>query len=196
MMTTQDDPLARMLSAPIRLKKVARQGWLDSGIAEDQCESVADHSFGVALMCMLIGDRHQPRLDMSRVLRIALLHDLPEVITGDLTPSQVGGDARQKAQREMNALRDLLGDHPNFPEYAALLDDYIRGGTDEARFVKQVDKLERLYQASDYEHTTQTVLESFFKHGPALITSGHLRTLVDQLLAERQHKLDRAPQLI
>lgn len=148
----------------------------------------------MALMCMLIGDRHHPRLDMNRVLRMALLHDLPEVLTGDLTPGQ-GGNAQEKAQREMNALRDLLGAHPNFAEYAALLDDYIHAGSEEAKFVKQVDKLERLYQASDYEHTTRVMLDSFFKSGPGLITSEHLRAWVDQLLAQRQPAPQQADQL-
>ena len=68
-----------------RLKAVPRIGWLLRGVRD--VESVADHSYGVALIAMILADRAKARgmaVDVERVLRMALLHDLTEARTGDL----------------------------------------------------------------------------------------------------------------
>ena len=70
------------------LKKIPRQGWIDkAGISESvDPESVADHSnqYSVAVMAMLFGDN--AKMDTCKMIRMALLHDIAESITGDLTP--------------------------------------------------------------------------------------------------------------
>ena len=61
------------------LKQVYRQGWLLRGISPEQCESVADHTFGVAILAMILATNHFPELDRTKLLQIALIHDLGEV---------------------------------------------------------------------------------------------------------------------
>src|SRR3990170_2892125 len=65
-----------------KLKATARSGWVEAGIQKP--ESVADHTFRTSIICMIYSDLEG--LDELRVLRMALIHDLPEAITGDLTP--------------------------------------------------------------------------------------------------------------
>ena len=86
------DAIARTLSAIGRLKQTRRTGWLDRGVPALETESVADHSFRVALLAWTVATtypfngKNQRRLNPDRVLFIALAHDLPEAFAGDPTP--------------------------------------------------------------------------------------------------------------
>src|SRR4051794_15354555 len=66
-----------------RLKEIPRTGWLDRGILAEETESVADHSYGVALLAWLLAP---DALDRGRVVELALIHDLAEAVVGDVTP--------------------------------------------------------------------------------------------------------------
>jgi len=76
------DNLLDFLIVAGRLKTIPRTGWVDSGVGEP--ESVADHSFRTALAAMILSD--SMGLDTCKVMRMALLHDLAEAETGDITP--------------------------------------------------------------------------------------------------------------
>ena len=80
--------LVELFIAISHLKQLYRQGWLKKGISPDQCESVAEHSFGVGVLAMLIADMYFPSLDKEKLLRMALIHDLAEVYSGDITPEE------------------------------------------------------------------------------------------------------------
>src|SRR4051794_3581465 len=75
------DTLLGVLADAGRLKRLKRSGWLRVGLPDP--ESVADHSYRLAIMALLLG----PRLgvDADRLVRLALLHDLAESRVGDLT---------------------------------------------------------------------------------------------------------------
>ncbi|MFY0583321.1 HD domain-containing protein [Cystobacter fuscus] len=55
------------------LKHLYRQGWLRVGIPRDTCESVAEHSFFLALLCLFLADSCFPEADASKLVRMALL---------------------------------------------------------------------------------------------------------------------------
>ncbi len=76
------------------LKRTPRTGWVDVGIYEP--ESVADHTFRTAILCMLYADIEG--LDTLKMLRLALIHDLPESMVGDLTPTQKNDQTKQKEE--------------------------------------------------------------------------------------------------
>ena len=138
-----------------------RQGWLRRGIPERRCESVAEHSFGVAVLALFLVDAHFPELDRDKVLRLALLHDFGEIYAGDLTP----GDAissEEKHEREATAVAQVLGKLPNGAEYTALWQEYETGATPEAQLVRQVDRLEMGLQASVYERQGLADLSEFY----------------------------------
>ena len=152
------DLLDRTKSSPIieawfeiaHLKQLYRQGWLKRGISTDVCETVAEHTFGNAVLCLLLLPQH-PELDASRVLRMAVVHDLAEAYVGDLTPHD-NVAKHEKSRRETEAIEKILG---KLPQGGSLLDDwheYEAQETPEARFVKQIDRLELALQASVYAH--------------------------------------------
>lgn len=154
-------PLIRAWFEMAQLKQLYRQGWLRVGVPEAQCESVAEHSLGVAFLTLLLADQLIEGVDAPRALRMALLHDLGEARVGDLTPHH-GVSPEEKHQRERAAVREILGGLPRGDEYVALLDDYDRGESAEAKLVRQLDRLEMALQACAYEHQTGIDLGQFF----------------------------------
>jgi putative hydrolase of HD superfamily len=196
--------IVRFLSRIGRLKAVARTGWLDRGLPPIETESVADHSFRVALFAWLAAAERG--LDPDRVLKLALIHDLAEAITGDRPPYDPGelaatveadrsallnrrhvrseADRARKKAAERAAFDDLTADLP--PLLRDELDNLWReletAETAEARFVKQVDKLETFLQSREYlaEHPDLPV-ESFASEVAEVIDDPLLVMLRDDI---------------
>jgi putative hydrolases of HD superfamily len=128
------------LEEALRLKEIARAGWVRAGIPE--AESVADHSWGMALLALVLCPDD---LDRERVLALAIVHDLAEVRVGDITPDEMPRE--EKRDRERRAAAGLLREHPRL---WALWEDYEQSRSPEARFVHQLDKLDMGIQALRY----------------------------------------------
>lgn len=144
-----------------RLKETARAGWGLRGIGDP--ESVADHTFRVCLLALVLSRRAEPPLDRERCLALALVHDLAECIVGDITPYD-GISTGEKHRREGEAMArfaGMLGDD----ELPRLWEEYQAGETPEARFVKDLDKLETVLQAAEYEGARGAELNEFSEMG-------------------------------
>lgn len=184
-----------------RLKTVRRQGWIDRGVRDP--ESSADHSWAVALLAWLLA-RDRSDLDRDRVLLLGLVHDLPEAVAGDTTPfdaerdiagripaerfrsaPEYAEDARRaKAERESAALESMIAGLPSglAAEVRAAWREYEAGDTPEARFVKQVDKLETLLQAEAYRRRQRhMVMDSFLLGARRDVTDDALARLIDAI---------------
>lgn len=171
----------RFWDIAVALKSVARQGWVDRGVLSP--ESVADHSWGVALLAWLAA-RDRDDLDRERVLLLGLVHDLPEAVTGDATPFDFArgrdgriprecfaelpvysDDARRgKRDAEARALAELTAALPAdlAGDIRSAWEEYDEQQTAEARFVKQIDKLETLLQSRVYKAAQpELVMDSF-----------------------------------
>ncbi|WP_298814961.1 HD domain-containing protein [Chloroflexus sp.] len=148
--------LPRLLS----LKLLPRTGWLQRGVRE--VESIAGHSYSVAVLCLLIGDLIED-IDRGRLLAIALLHDLAESLLGDLPASAtklLGQETKRRAERD--GLVSLIGNLPRGTEYLALWEEYASGSSREARLVKAIDRLELMAQALAYERAGARGLDEFW----------------------------------
>lgn len=173
-------PWVKLYFEVVHLKQLYRQGWLRRGIAPERCESVAEHSFGVAVLALFLVEEHFPELDADKVLRLALLHDLGEIYAGDITPAD-GVDAGEKSARERSSICQVLGKLPRGARYVALWEEYEEGASPEARFVRQVDRLEMAFQASVYEHQGEGALDDFFASASSQIQTPDLRELLQGL---------------
>ena len=123
------------------LKSVARTGWLRVGI--EDVESVAAHSWGMAFIASQICP---DEIDRAKVIEMCIVHDLAEVVTGDITPHD-GVSTAEKSRLERAAFEQLsLADNTE-----QLFDEYEQQVTLEARFVRFVDRLDMALQASVYE---------------------------------------------
>lgn len=195
--------LLRFVRLASQLKTVRRQGWIDRGV--DEPESVADHSWSVALLAWtLAGERND--LDRDRVLLLGLLHDLPEVLAGDVTPFDAQRDEAGripaehfstppaysetervlKRERERRALEEMLKGLPDSlsREIQEAWQEYEAVKTPEAHFVKQVDKLETVIQAMSYlDRQPEIQIESFRQGARRDIQDPQLRRMLDELLS-------------
>jgi putative hydrolase of HD superfamily len=131
----------------LRLKDVQRQGWVDAGVPSP--ESVAAHSWGMAVLALKLCPDD---LDLTKVLRLCLIHDLPEVIVGDLTPRD---DRSTKAADEHAAMKALA------PEWLPVFEEYEAQATPEAVFARRLDKLDMALQAYIYEQQHSLDLREF-----------------------------------
>ena len=129
------------------LKDVLRQGWVNAGVPTP--ESVAAHSWGMAVLALKLCPKE---LNLEHVLKLCLVHDLPEVVVGDLTPDD---DRTTKAEDERAAMEQLA------PEWVALFDEYEGQSSPEAVFVRSLDKLDMALQADVYADQTGIDLSSF-----------------------------------
>ncbi len=178
------DPLLKLFYESFHLKNLYRQGWLKRGIPKEKCESVADHSFGVVLMSFIIAKEHFPELDISKVMSLALIHDLPEVFTGDHTPSD-NVTPKQKEVGESKAFKQLFSGFKGADGYQKLWKEYSKQSSAEAKFVAQIDKIEMVLQASIYEKMTRHDLQDFYDSVLSVITSPKLRKILQQITSER-----------
>lgn len=168
-----------------QLKQLYRQGWLKRGIAPGRCESVAEHSFGVALLALFLVDACFPHLDHDKVLRMALLHDFGEIYAGDLTPADRVSD-EDKHRLEARSVTRVLSKLPGGEAYLAIWDEFERGESDEARLVRQIDRLEMALQAGVYERQRSADLGEFFASAEQAITWPELCGILDEVLALRK----------
>ena len=160
-----------LLQAAATLKRLPRTGWLMAGVA--QPESVADHSWGTALLAMTLAAKinRDPAaqgldapLDCGRVAQIAVVHDLAESMVTDLPKraTQLLGKA-VKHQAEADAMAQLTQDVPD-AEIFDLWREYSDCSTPEGRLVNDADKLEMVHQALMYERAGNQNLGEFW-HG-------------------------------
>jgi putative hydrolases of HD superfamily len=148
------DELEPLLTA-YRLKDEERTGWVLRGVTRP--ESVADHSWGTALLCLLFAAREG--VDADRAVRIALVHDLAESITGDVAAranaAAQGVSREEKARREDEAMgrlgAGLARTAPDGPDVRALWQEYEDSATPAARFVRDMNLVDMVLQAVVYE---------------------------------------------
>ena len=136
-----------------RLKDELRHCETSSG----RRESVAEHSWRLALMAFFMKDEF-PALDMDKVIKMCLIHDLGECFTGDI-PTFLKSASDEK--KEDTALFDWVASLPTpyNTELAALYTEMGALQTDEAKLYKALDKLEAVIQHNESDIRSWEPLE-------------------------------------
>jgi putative hydrolase of HD superfamily len=164
-----------------RLKSTPRSGWTTVG----ERESVAAHTWRVSLMAAVLSDRF-PGIDLARLLKICLIHDLGEALHGDV-PAPLQSPGAGKSARERDDLREVLRPLPERlrEELLALWDEYEAAATPEAQLAKGLDKLETILQH------TQGLNPADFDYRFNL-SYGQAYTAAHPILAAIRARLDQA----
>lgn len=134
-----------------KLKTTKRSGWV-SHVGISNPESVADHNFRCAILAMCIGDLSN--IETEKLTRMLLLHDIHEALTGDYdhyAKVQMGIDRVKSKQRI--AIDEILSSLPEKLQrpYRILWDEFENQTTPEAILAKDIDKIEMMMQALEYE---------------------------------------------
>jgi putative hydrolase of HD superfamily len=158
------------------LKNIKRRGLVLIGV-EDPA-SIVDHMFRMSIMCWLLNKKKKEKLDVAKILKMTLAHDLCELFSGDRTPYDYADGlpedkdkwpelfdkwprfskeekekmAENKYEAEKEGLVKVVQGLPDEfqKEIKDLWEEYVSGLSREANFVKQVNRLETLLQALEY----------------------------------------------
>lgn len=139
------------------LKDVKRTGWVLRGVADS--ESVADHSWGTAQLCLLFAawaeqDPALVGLDRHRAVSMALVHDLAEVEVGDIPRRMQADPDRQAAKAELESAAIMRMTAPGGTSLQMVRDlwtDYEEARSPSARFVRDMNLVDMCLQAFVYE---------------------------------------------
>ena len=175
------EPCLKACLSILQLKQLYRQGWLNRGLPPASCETVAEHSFAVAALALLLLQQ-RPDLDQARVLKLAILHDLGEVHAGDLTPDDPVSPA-EKMQLELQGMQRILEDVPGADELLLLWREQAAGESPEAIFVRELDRLDLALQAKLYAQQQLLDAEEFMAHAEKVISSSPAAGVFDELRA-------------
>ena len=128
------------LSLSERLKCEMRHSWLSSA----RRESVAKHVFQMAMMAIVCHTKLEHPVDLTQCLKLILIHDLAEAITGDLPFTERDGREEEKERAEGEAIKEICGKLPKeiCDELLTLWDEYHERQTLESKLVKALDNLE------------------------------------------------------
>ena len=163
-----------------RLKAELRRGWVQK-LGMEHPESVADHSFRTALLAMVISDLRG--LDTGKAMRLALLHDVPEAIVGDATPEERSGP--RKTAAETKAMEEILSELPKEIRaiYSSAWREYVEGKSEEARLVRQLDKIEMAIQAWEYANGLgdPSLAKEFWASARSRVSDEALLELLEQV---------------
>lgn len=132
------------------LKKRLRQGWLDVKIKGERIESIAEHIYGCLILAITINEEFKLKLNMEHILKMLTLHELEEIIIGDLSFLSKASK-EEKIIMGKKAVKKITDGLINQNEIEDLLNEFNERITKEAKFAYHIDKLEADFQAKIYD---------------------------------------------
>jgi len=168
-----------------KLKDIFRQTLLING---SRYENDAEHSWHLAVMASLLSEYATEKVDVSRVMKMVLIHDLVEIDAGDTYCYDEKGYL-DKAEREQKAAERIFNLLPRdqAEELKRLWEEFEESTTPEARFAGALDVLQPLI------HNYRTGGKSWQKHS---ITSGQVRKRKDKIRDGSQILWEYAEEMI
>ena len=147
------------------LKNLPRTGWRFRGIKD--AESIADHCYRVSLLSMILADvltEQGVPLDVEKVMRLALLHEVAEARIGDLPfPALKYIPEEVKEAGERAAVESMFERFGRLQQkYMQLWDEFEEGTSIEGKLVRAADKLELMIQVLEYEKIGYRSLDKFW----------------------------------
>ncbi|EHH69463.1 HD domain-containing protein [Gluconobacter morbifer] len=186
---TSDDITKRLdfMREATRLKDVLRRTYTLGG----QSESTAEHSWALCLLIMTFADQ-MPDIDLLKLLKICIIHDLGEAIHGDIPAISVLASANKSVQER----EDLLVIMESLPislrdEFLSLWDEYEAASTPEARLAKAFDKIETISQhntgqnPSDFDYAFNLTYGRRYTDHSTL--TRQIRDILDQATKRNMH---------
>lgn len=169
-----------------KLKCNTRHSWTSSG----RQESVAEHSWRLAVLALLVADEFQ-EVDIVKVVKMCLIHDFGEAITGDI-PSFI--KTEQDEVNEAAAIADLLGQLPKnlATEFSSLFSEMSQLNTPEAKLFKALDKMEAIISHNEAPLETWLPLEyeENLTYGEENVSySEYLKSLKEEIKKDTMEKI-------
>lgn len=130
-----------------KLKQEVRHSWTGN---KNRQESVAEHSWLMSLMVIIfVSKLKSKKVDTLKALKMAIIHDLAEALTGDIPAQEISKRKEDKTKNEIKAIKKILKDLPFKDvrrELRNLWEEYEKGESNESKLVRMIDKTEVLVQ--------------------------------------------------
>lgn len=174
------------------LKKLPRTGWVMEKVKDP--ESVAEHCYRLALMAMVLVPKLGKFLDVDKLVRMALLHDIGEAMTGgDLVFMRKGivdiGVRDKKERKEREGIVKMFRRVGEGDTQVVLYNELTERMTPESRIFWQLDVLEMAEQALEYEEQEKKALDEFFTSAEVEIKHPLLMDMFSRIVkARKQNK--------
>lgn len=135
-----------------QLKYKIRSGWDEThwNVSKERLESIAEHVYGTCILALSIDSEFETNLNINKVVKMLVIHELGEVVIGDITPFD-NITPEEKIEKEHEAIKEVLGDLIKKDEFYSLLLEFDDKKTKEAVFAHHCDKLEADIQAKVYQ---------------------------------------------
>lgn len=173
------DKIIKFFSEIGKLKTMPRRGWIIRCVKNP--ESIAEHTFRAAIMAWILAGKKNNKLNLEKIIKMALIHDICEVYAGDTTPydsilpknkkkrkdllktwprfseEEKKRLAAKKYKKEEAGLEKLIKDLPLKlkKEIKNLWLDYEKGTSQEGRFFRHADRIENFLQAAEYRKSNK-----------------------------------------
>jgi putative hydrolase of HD superfamily len=126
-----------------KVKSVLRRTKIFHG---NRHENDAEHSWHIALMALVLNEYSNEKVDLFKVLKMVLIHDLVEIHAGDLSVYDTNPQEKQKSELEAaQKIFDVLPNDQN-QEFLSLWKGFEKRETPEAKFASALDRLEPVMQ--------------------------------------------------
>jgi len=113
----------------------------------ERCENDAEHSWHLAMMTIVFAEHSNKPIDILKVLKMVLIHDIVEIDAGDIFLYD-STKSHSNTEAELIAAKRIFGLLPidQAEEFTAIWEEFEKGITDEAKFAKSMDRFEPLLQ--------------------------------------------------
>ncbi len=132
-----------------KLKNIIRTGWKDWNVKRERVESIAEHIYGVQMLALAMKSEYEYDIDIMKVIYMLAIHELGEIIIGDLTQFQITKE--EKVKLEHDAVHKILGSLIDKEEIEKIFLEFDEHKTKESLFAYQCDKLECDIQCKLYD---------------------------------------------
>ncbi|MDO8621049.1 MAG: HD domain-containing protein [Candidatus Levybacteria bacterium] len=175
-------------------KRLPRSGWVRERIKDP--ESVAEHSFRIGALVMVLSDKFGYKLDKEKLLKMALLVALGELATGDVVTGRgeyIDIKKRDEMERqERGGIKEMFDKIGDSEEYSAIYDEMIGRVTPEAKAFWQLDRIEMALQALEYEEEQGKKLEEFFINTSLYLKEPLLKEILGKIMRSRKKEYQKS----
>ena len=158
-----------------KLKDVVRTGWKDWRVKRERIESIAEHIYGTQMLALAMKSEYEYNIDIMKVLYMLAIHELGEIIIGDLTEFQISKEEKKKEEHE--AVHKILGSLLDGKEIEELFLEFDEHKTKEAMFAYECDKLECDIQCKLYDQENCVDLNN--QEGNNTVTNVEVKELLE-----------------
>ncbi len=157
-----------------KLKDVIRTGWKDWHVKRERVESIAEHIYGVQMLALAMYSEYKYELDIKKIIYMLAIHELGEIIIGDLTAFQISKE--DKIKQEHEAVHTILKKLLKGKEIEDLFLEFDERKTPEAKFAHQCDKVECEIQCKLYD--LENSVDIYNQEGSTAAKNGEVQELL------------------